>query len=117
MTSAARPACRLVRARLEQRTSATERIATAERTWIARELHDIVAHGIGVMVVQAEGAAEVLDQEPERSRAAMERVADTGRASLVELRRALGMLRGGTPADGAPQPGLARLDELVRTPR
>ena len=103
----------LLRARLEQRTSAAEQIATAERNRIARELHDIVAHGIGVMVVQAEAAAEVLDRDPTRARVAMERVADTGRASLVELRRALGMLRDDAPATGAPQPGLARLDELV----
>lgn len=104
-----------IRVRLEQRSSVAERIATAERTRIARELHDIVAHGIGVMVVQAEGAAEVLEGDPARARAAMERVADTGRESLVELRRALGMLRGDGPADGAPQPGLDRLDDLIRT--
>jgi signal transduction histidine kinase len=104
-----------LRIRLEQRMSTADRIATAERTRIARELHDIVAHGIGVMVVQAEGAAEVLDADPARARAAMERIADTGRESLVELRRALGMLRGESPADGAPQPGLARLDDLIRT--
>jgi signal transduction histidine kinase len=104
-----------IRVRTEQRTSVAERIATAERTRIARELHDIVAHGIGVMVVQAEGAAEVLDVDPARARAAMERVADTGRESLVELRRALGMLRGVGRADGAPQPGLDRVDDLIRT--
>jgi signal transduction histidine kinase len=104
-----------IRVRLEQRSSVADRIATAERTRIARELHDIVAHGIGVMVVQAEGAAEVLERDPARARAAMERVADTGRESLVELRRALGMLRGDGPAAGAPQPGLDRLDELIRT--
>ena len=104
-----------IRVRLEQRSSVAERIATAERTRIARELHDIVAHGIGVMVVQAEGAAEVLERDPARARAAMERVADTGREALVELRRALGMLRGDGPADGAPQPGLDRLDDLIRT--
>ncbi len=104
----------LLRIRLEQRASTAERIATAERARIARELHDIVAHGIGVMVVQAEAAAEVLDRDPTRARVAMERVADTGRSSLVELRRALGMLRDDAPPSGSPQPGLARLDELVR---
>ncbi|HEY6931857.1 MAG TPA: sensor histidine kinase [Marmoricola sp.] len=102
-----------IRVRREQRVTAAAQIAAAERTRIARELHDIVAHGIGVMVVQAEGAAEVIQRDPDRARAAMERVADTGRASLVELRRALGMLRGDSPADGAPQPGLSHLDELV----
>jgi signal transduction histidine kinase len=104
-----------VRVRLEQRIATATQIAATERTRIARELHDIVAHGIGVMVVQAEGAAEVLDADPARARAAMERVADTGRASLVELRRALGMLRDAAPAEGSPQPGLSGLDDLVRT--
>ena len=108
-----------LRVRAEQRASAAERIATTERTRIARELHDIVAHGISVMVVQAEGAAEVLAQDPGRARAAMERVAEQGRSSLVELRRALGMLRGEgafeVGADGSPQPGLGRIDELIRT--
>jgi signal transduction histidine kinase len=103
-----------LRVRSEQRVSTADQIASAERNRIARELHDIVAHGIGVMVVQAEAAAEVLDHDPAQARVAMERVADTGRSSLVELRRALGMLRDGAPASGAPQPGLARLDELVQ---
>ena len=106
-----------LRVRLEQREANAERIAAAERTRIARELHDIVAHGISVMVVQAEAAAEILDADPQRARLSMERVADTGRASLVELRRALGMLRANARLDGAPQPGLARVPELVRSLR
>ncbi|HET7355457.1 MAG TPA: sensor histidine kinase [Nocardioidaceae bacterium] len=101
----------------EQRASAAARIAAEERTRIARELHDIVAHGIGVMVLQAEGAAEVVGHDPERARRAMERVADSGRASLVELRRALGALRDPAGAATAPQPGLAMLEELLATVR
>ncbi len=102
-----------VRIRGEQQVSTADRIAAEERTRIARELHDIVAHGIGVMVVQAEGAAEVVDQDRVRAKAAMERVAQTGRESLVELRRALGMLREPGEAAHDPLPGLARVEELL----
>ena len=102
-----------VRLRHEQQASTTAAIAAAERTRIARELHDIVAHGLGVMVVQAEGAAEVVQRDPERARAAMERVATTGRESLVELRRALGLLRDTGPASHEPLPGLGRLEPLL----
>lgn len=101
----------------EQRVAAAARIASEERTRIARELHDIVAHGIAVMVLQAEGAAEIVAHEPDRARRAMERVAESGRASLVELRRALGALRDPAEAGKAPQPGLARLEELLTTVR
>lgn len=106
-----------VRARGEQRTATAVRIAAEERTRIARELHDIVAHGIGVMVLQAEGAAEVVGHDPDRARRAMDRVADSGRASLVELRRALGALRDAGGAGTAPQPGLAMLEELFGSVR
>ncbi len=102
-----------VRARGEQRAAAAIRIAAEERTRIARELHDIVAHGIGVMVLQAEGAAEIAAQDPDRARRAMEQVAESGRASLVEMRRALGALRDRSGASTAPQPGLAQLDDLL----
>jgi signal transduction histidine kinase len=109
-----------VRLRDEQRGAAEARIAATERTRIARELHDIVAHGIGVMVVQAEGAAEVVQRDPARARTALDHIADTGRESLVELRRALGVLREDSRGEGAlaaPQPGLARLDDLIETVR
>lgn len=102
-----------VRLRHEQQASTAAAIAAGERTRIAREMHDIVAHGLGVMVVQAEGAAEIVGQDPDRARAAMERVAETGRESLIELRRALGLLRGSGPASHEPLPGLGRLDPLL----
>ena len=86
-----------------------------ERARIAREMHDVVAHSLSVMVVQAEAAEAMLDADPERARRPLAAVQDTGRAALTELRRMLGVLR--EMADEgpalAPQPGLAGLDALV----
>jgi signal transduction histidine kinase len=85
-----------------------------ERTRIARELHDIVAHGISVMVVQARGGRRMLTVDPDEAREAFDAIESTGRQALVELRRLLGMLRklDELPAL-APQPSLRRLGELV----
>jgi signal transduction histidine kinase len=84
----------------------------AERSRIAREMHDIVAHNLAVMVALADGAAMTAATAPRRSAEAMTQVADTGRQALTEMRRLLGLLR----ADGdgrGPQPGLADLDDLL----
>ena len=91
------------------------RAASDERVRIARDLHDIVAHHISVIVVQAEAAQEVLAARPERAGQAMAAVADTARTALGELRRALGVLR--PEAERAPQPGLAAVDDLVASVR
>jgi signal transduction histidine kinase len=103
-------------ARLERERDAEARAAVAEeRSRIAREMHDVVAHSLSVMVVQAEAAEEMLGVDPERARTPLVAVQDTGRAALGELRRMLGVLRE-KDASGvalAPQPGLAGLDELV----
>jgi signal transduction histidine kinase len=85
-----------------------------ERSRIARELHDVVAHSISVMVVQAEGAKRMMDRDPRRAKSALEQIEGTGRAALVEMRRLLGVLR--KDGDGAvrtPQPGTQALDMLV----
>jgi signal transduction histidine kinase len=89
--------------------------AAEERTRIARELHDVVAHGLSLMVVQAEAAEELLARSPEAAVQPLRRVQDTGRQSLAEMRRLLGVLRapGESPAATAPQPSLRRLPELV----
>ncbi|MWJ20360.1 two-component sensor histidine kinase [Clavibacter michiganensis subsp. michiganensis] len=97
------------------------RLATAaERTRIAREIHDIVAHGITVMVTLADGAAASAVARPELARDAMREVAETGRTSLSEMRRMLGVLAeepgagdAVPPSLRAPQPGHADLAALV----
>jgi signal transduction histidine kinase len=101
--------------RLELDREERARAAVAqERTRIARELHDIVAHAISVMVVQARGGRRMLTVDPQEAREALDAIESTGRQALVELRRLLGMLRelDEQPAL-APQPSLRRLGELV----
>ena len=86
----------------------------AERRRLARELHDIVAHTVSVMVVQAGGARRTLRRDPAQALEALAAVEATGRGALVELRRLLGLLRpegGGAPF--APQPGIASIGDLV----
>jgi signal transduction histidine kinase len=101
--------------RLEREREANARAAVAEeRTRIAREMHDVVAHSLSVMVVQAEAAEEMLSRDPERARKPLSAVQETGRSALTELRRMLGVLREIEEGpDLAPQPGLAGLDDLV----
>jgi signal transduction histidine kinase len=100
---------------LERRRREREREAIAqERRRIARDLHDVVAHGVSVMTVQAGAARLLLADDPERARAPLATVEETGRQALGEMRRLLGILRREEgPADLAPEPGLARLDELL----
>jgi signal transduction histidine kinase len=89
-----------------------------ERTRIAREMHDVVAHSVSLMVVQAGAARRMLDARPERSRDALLAVEDVGRQALAELRRILGLLREEEgPDELAPMPGLAQLPGLVDTTR
>jgi signal transduction histidine kinase len=102
-------------ARLEAERDAQAQVAAAaERARIARELHDVIAHNVSVMVVQADGAGYALQREPERTRQALAAISQTGRDALTEMRRLLGVLRDGDDgAHLAPQPGLAELRELV----
>ena len=85
-----------------------------ERARIARELHDVVAHSVSVMVVQAGAAEEVLGADPVKAREPLRSVQDTGRQALVELRRLLGVLRTDhSEAALAPQPGLDQVGALA----
>ncbi|MEU3712571.1 sensor histidine kinase [Streptomyces catenulae] len=107
--------------RLEKEREAQSRIAVAaERARIARELHDVVAHNVSVMVVQADGAAYVLDSAPDQARQALETISGTGRQALAEMRRLLGVLRTGEQPEGGeyvPQPGVEQLSDLVEQVR
>jgi signal transduction histidine kinase len=89
--------------------------AAAERARIARELHDVVAHNVSVMIALSDGASYAVDDDPARAKSAMRTASRTGRQALGELRRLLGVLRDGDgDAQFAPQPGLAQLDELLQ---
>jgi signal transduction histidine kinase len=108
---------RLAAAQREQEQRA-RLAASNERARIAREFHDVVAHSVGVIVVQAEGARRVLERDPERAREALESIERTGRKALAEMRRSLGVLRlENGDAALEPQPGLNDLDALVRQAR
>jgi len=102
-------------ARLERERDAHAQVAAAaERARIARELHDVVAHNVSVMVVQADGASYALGSEPERVRQALGAIAVTGRQALAEMRRLLGILRSGDfRAELAPLPGIDQLRDLL----
>jgi signal transduction histidine kinase len=102
-------------ARLEAERHAEAKIAAAaERARIARELHDVVAHHVSVMVVQADGAGYALRSDPDRARAALSAISTTGRQALTEMRRLLGVLRSADQhTELAPMPGLGELRELL----
>jgi signal transduction histidine kinase len=122
-------------ARLERERDAQAQVAAAaERARIAREIHDVVAHNVSVMVVQADGAAFALDSSPQRAREALAAISATGRRALAEMRSLLGVLRDPAGRDGAlgdggdgalgdgglalaPQPGVGDLAELLEQAR
>ncbi|MFE9372601.1 histidine kinase [Streptomyces sp. NPDC006711] len=107
--------------RLEREREAQAKVAVAaERARIARELHDVVAHNVSVMVVQADGAAYVMDTSPDQARTALETISMTGRQALAEMRRLLGVLRTGEHEEAGeyvPQPDVRQIEDLVETVR
>ena len=112
-----------VRRESEEATRIEQALA-AERARIARELHDVVAHQMTAVILQAQGAAAVIESDPGRATAALRSIEDGSRAALVEMRRLLGVLREGEEAFGsqvvderrsAPQPTLRDLPELIRS--
>lgn len=103
-------ALRLEREQLE----AAERAVAGERQRIARELHDVIAHSVSVMTVQAGAVRRLLLPEQERERQALESVEATGREALTEMRRLVGLLREkGTMPEFAPQPGMGTIEALL----
>lgn len=107
---------RAIRQRARRADERVEGAAAAERARMARDLHDVISHSVGVMVVQAGAARVALKQDPTAASRALESVEATGRQTLEELRRLLGVLRAEEPAR-APQPGLATLGALVEQVR
>jgi signal transduction histidine kinase len=106
--------------RLERERDQQGRLAaSAERARIAREMHDVVAHNVSVMIALADGASYAIEHEPERAEHAMRTASRTGRQALTEMRRLLGVLREDDDhaAQMAPQPGLHELDELLQDVR
>jgi signal transduction histidine kinase len=97
----------------------THAIAVAEeRARIARELHDVVAHGVSVIAVQADAAEAALEHDPARAAAPLRAIRGSAHDALGEMRRMLGVLREGDEgSEHGPQPGLAQLPELVEHAR
>lgn len=106
---------------LEERASILERergeqaraAVAEERARIAREMHDIVAHAMSVIVLQARGARRMITSDPEAARTALDAIESTSSQALAEMRQMLGLLRDDDDAPRAPDPGLAELDGLV----
>jgi signal transduction histidine kinase len=112
---------RLYMQQLEERAATAElekdeeakRAVANERLRIAQDLHDVVAHSMGVIAVQAGVGAHVIDNDPAEAKKSLEAIATTSRSTLTEIRRMLGVLREDEAAQYAPAPGLADLDRLV----
>jgi signal transduction histidine kinase len=104
--------------RLEiERQQERDLAAADERSHIAREMHDIVAHSLSVIITQADGARYAGAQDPQVALSTLGTIADTGRTSLREMRRLLGVLRSDEAASTRPLPALADVESLVGTVR
>lgn len=109
---------RLGEARMRDERDAAEAAIVEERARIARELHDVIAHAISVIVLQARGGRLLLDAEPHETRGALETIERTGQQALVEMRRLVALLRDSDEALAlAPQPSLSQLQLLIEQVR
>jgi len=99
-----------------EKANIEQRAIEAERTRILREMHDIIAHSLAIMVAQADGGSYVVS-DPEAARRAFTTIADTGRAAVDETRRVLGMLKSDDDAALAPMPDQFTIDRLVTRSR
>jgi signal transduction histidine kinase len=101
--------------RLEgERAADTARAIAQERSRIARDMHDVLAHAVSLMVVQAEAGPVVVRSDPERAEASFDAIAAAGRDAMAQLRRILGVLKEEPRNSTSPQPGTAALAGLVR---
>ena len=96
-----------------EQAAQTQAAVRQEQTRIARELHDIVAHRVVVMVAQAGASTRMFDTDPQRARHALKSIEILGREALTEMRRLLGVLWTHDEGSKAPQPGLADLPDLI----
>ena len=105
----------------QDRERLTQLAVSAERNRIAREMHDIVAHNLSVMIALTDGAALTVERDPARAREAIHQAAATGRAALAEMRNTFALLRSGPDDDSDPtlhpEPNLADLEALLETAR
>jgi signal transduction histidine kinase len=105
---------RLRRAEEDREREAARQVAE-ERLRVGRELHDVLAHTVAGLNVQASVAADVIDDDPEQAKAALRTIREQSRTAIAELKATVGLLRGdATDAPRAPAPGLGELDGLVR---
>ncbi|HEX7353519.1 MAG TPA: histidine kinase [Mycobacteriales bacterium] len=103
----------------QHRQRVTALAVAAERNRIAREMHDIVAHNLSVMIALTDGAALTVDRDPQRARDAIHQVAAIGRAALADMGNTLALLRSDSDTDARlhPEPSLADLDALLENAR
>ncbi|MGP5072354.1 sensor histidine kinase [Arthrobacter rhombi] len=105
---------RLHEAELANWGSRVQRLAqVAERNRIAREMHDVVAHSLSVMIALSDGARVVLRRDPERAAGVLDELSSTGRSALADMRRVIGVLRDGSNAPLAPQPASSSLSDML----
>jgi signal transduction histidine kinase len=103
---------------VHEREENARRAVLDERVRIARELHDVVAHHVSVMGIQAGAARRVMERQPEKAQEALSMIESSSRQAVAELHRLLGFLRRDSQTDGlTPQPGLRQLDSLINEVR